>query len=81
MSHKMLRPFIVKVSVLGYFPLLINNNTIIEYLKYQKQFENVFNEYSLTIIIRGGLIYQGQLTLPSQKIGQLLGAQHCDTNL
>ena len=22
MSHKMLRPFIVKVSVLGYFPLL-----------------------------------------------------------
>ena len=23
MSHKMLRPFIVKVSVLGYFPLLI----------------------------------------------------------
>ena len=24
MSHKMLRPFIVKVSVLGYFPLRIN---------------------------------------------------------
>ena len=24
MSHKMLRPFIVKVSVLGYFPLLSN---------------------------------------------------------
>ena len=23
MSHKMLRPFIVKVSVLGYFPLYI----------------------------------------------------------
>ena len=23
MSHKMLRPFIVKVSVLGYFPLLL----------------------------------------------------------
>ena len=23
MSHKMLRPFIVKVSVLGYFPLAI----------------------------------------------------------
>ena len=22
MSHKMLRPFIVKVSVIGYFPLL-----------------------------------------------------------
>ena len=22
MSHKMLRPFIVKVSVLGYFPLI-----------------------------------------------------------
>ena len=77
----MLRPFIVKVSVLGYFPLLINYNTIIEYLKYQKQFENVFNDYSLNIIIRGGLIYQGQFTLPYQKIGQLLGTQHCDTNL
>ena len=24
MSHKMLRPFIVKVSVLGYFPLAID---------------------------------------------------------
>ena len=38
MSHKMLRPFIVKVSILGYFPLfytciltaVINN----EYLNY-----------------------------------------------
>ena len=26
MSHKMLRQFIVKVSVLGYFPLPINEN-------------------------------------------------------
>ena len=26
MSHKKLRPFIVKVSVLGYFPLIIYNN-------------------------------------------------------
>ena len=25
MSHKKLRPFIVKVSVLGYFPILIIN--------------------------------------------------------
>ena len=23
MSHKMLRPFVVKVSVLGYFPLIV----------------------------------------------------------
>ena len=26
MSHKKLRPFIVKVSVLGYFPLLANDD-------------------------------------------------------
>ena len=26
MSHKMLRPFIVKMSVLGYFPLIILYN-------------------------------------------------------
>ena len=26
MSHKKLRPFIVKVSVLGYFPLSYDNN-------------------------------------------------------
>ena len=25
MSHKMLRPFIVKVSVLGYIPLIFDN--------------------------------------------------------
>ena len=29
MSHKMLRPFIVKVSVLGYFPLLHDDFFII----------------------------------------------------
>ena len=28
MSHKMLRPCIVKVSVLGYFPLLGNTITL-----------------------------------------------------
>ena len=28
MSHKMLRPFIVKVSVLGYFPLLVYRQSI-----------------------------------------------------
>ena len=32
MSHKKLRPFIVKVSVLGYFPLAEN---IIESIKYK----------------------------------------------
>ena len=35
MSNKMLRPFIVKVSVLGYFPLgtyRYNKNTIVNYL-------------------------------------------------
>ena len=31
MSHKKLRPFIVKVSVLGYFPLhIFNNNTLLK---------------------------------------------------
>ena len=30
MCHKMLRPFIVKVSVLGYFPLLIFTYVSIE---------------------------------------------------
>ena len=38
MSHKMLRPFIVKVSVLGYFPLFVcyivnkiyRNNSVLE---------------------------------------------------
>ena len=28
MSHKMLRPYIVKVSVLGYFPLYIYSHVI-----------------------------------------------------
>ena len=28
MSHKMLRPFIVKVSILGYFPLTIRDKII-----------------------------------------------------
>ena len=28
MSHKKLRPFIVKVSVLGYFPLYVNARTL-----------------------------------------------------
>ena len=32
MSHKMLRPFIVKVSVLGYFPLYINYFNIYIYI-------------------------------------------------
>ena len=32
MSHKMLRPFIVKVSVLGYFPLLIHVLVFINYM-------------------------------------------------
>ena len=34
MSHKMLRPFIVKVSVLGYFPLLELNYYIFYYNLY-----------------------------------------------
>ena len=29
MSHKMLRPFIVKVSVIGYFPLTLMRNRVI----------------------------------------------------
>ena len=32
MSHKMLRLFIVKVSVLGYFPLLITQHICIFYV-------------------------------------------------
>ena len=28
MSHKKLSPFIVKVSVLGYFPLAVTTNTM-----------------------------------------------------
>ena len=36
MSHQMLRPYIVKVSVLGYFPLYAYNN---EY------FDNIYRNY------------------------------------
>ena len=35
MSHKMLRPCIAKVSVLGYFPLIL-----CVYYNYSKYFEN-----------------------------------------
>ena len=33
MNHKMLRPFIVKVSVLGYFPLGVNNQGNIQLIE------------------------------------------------
>ena len=36
MSHKKLRPFIVKVSVLGYFPLY-NTNKLFKIIDYIKQ--------------------------------------------
>ena len=35
MSHKLLRPFIDKVSVLGYFPLYIIHSTL-EYSHYMR---------------------------------------------
>ena len=34
MSHKMLRPLIVKVSVLGYFPLLLITLFIIDHVMF-----------------------------------------------
>ena len=40
MSHKMLRPFIIKVSVLGYFPLPIFNSCEITFIT---RYNNIFS--------------------------------------
>ena len=47
MSHKILKPFIVKVSVLGYFPLYINIIKY-EYYIFKTDFTyNLYNNYKL----------------------------------
>ena len=58
MSHKMLRPFIVKVSVLGYFPILTFRlprcflQRILIYMIYiSKSLSSVFSNAVLTILL------------------------------
>ena len=49
MSHKMLRPFIVKVSILGYFPLLCIN--IIRCIGYYVTLFNNLTSYNIIVIL------------------------------
>ena len=45
MSHKMLRPFIVKVSVLGYFPLFTLRRLIKNTLRIRDTYMNYFTRH------------------------------------
>ena len=67
MSHKNLRPFIVKVSVLGYFPLHCKVNVLIQYGVYCNyvcirlyiyiRFYIYFNIYNFKIYIKSFLYF------------------------
>ena len=62
MSHKMLRPFIVRVSVLGYFPLW---GKVIYTRNYSKPTRNLLN---ITINRFGIVIWKFELLEPARKL-------------